>query len=532
MATPLELFDQIKMKPRKITSQHLEYKNFVELGSLGRLRHLRERIVQLELHRLNKSINRNNLNESLVKIQYLFDSLLAKKVFLGSESGKKLSLPLPVYWMKSFSEFGFAINYWRSRILFLLFLLKKALIETGKSFYYLQYIFKNSSYSELKTRESILFHSSFNDKHIFASDDGMMNFGNWYSIRYHPNHELLYLNNCDKFSTQNIRYKTMYVKNYLFPMDIRSYSSFLIKSLLFIILNFLDYNYIRNLRFISLSDEILRLRFENLNKQILPNTVLLSESSGYIYPSWLKFLEQNGVRIQVFNFSSSDNPSLKNESFDFRYPWSMLQWTEVNVIDSYQKVSLARKLGNNSARIEVVGVPFYTDLQHKLTPDLRYISLFDIMCSPEHFGISTLNEVGANNLQIQQEILEMVVEYGLMKNIKIYYKQKRTSNLQVFGAQTIDRIKEAQHQELFEILDSRISTHRLIKGASAVISQAFTTTSLIAKEFNKPSFVVDLSNNLLESDPCLRGLPVINSKSELYKSLDLLFDVRNPEVKI
>ena len=281
-----------------------------------------------------------------------------------------------------------------------------------------------------------------------------------------------------------------------------------------------------------MSDEILRIRFKNTDEDFLPDTVLLSESSGYIYPSWIKYLEKQGVSVQVYNFSTSDSPNVKVEKFDFQYPWPLVKWKDVKVIDQYQKEFLKTNLGNKSANFEILGVPFYSDFSYEISSKTKYICLFDIMFHSKHFGLSTLNEIGANNLQIQQNILEMAVEYGLSRNVKICYKQKRTSDVEVFGSQIIDMIKEARNQGVFELLDPRISTHRLIRGSGAVISQAFTTTSVIAQQYNKPSFVIDLNNCLLAADPCLRNLPIINSKDELYKSLDSVFATFNSEETI
>jgi polysaccharide biosynthesis PFTS motif protein len=526
------LLNQVKTKSTNTTTQLPQYKSFVKSGNLSKLRHLRESIMRFEIQKFSKSMDRDDLNRSLVFLQFIFDSRLAKKVFLRTGSRHRLSLPIPGDWIKIFSEFGYFINCRGSRCLFVVFLIKTALIEIAKSFYYLQYVLKKNFYNELKNRESILFHSSFSEKLIFSPDDKLANFGNWYAIRYHPGKQLLYLNNCSKFSILNPRYKTIFIKNYLLPLNFSNYCAFIVKSLVFVTISFLDYNFIKSLKFISLSDEILRIRFQHLDAKLLPSTVILSESSGYRYPSWLKFLEQQGVRVQFFNFSSSHSPSIKSDELVYQYPWPLLQYNEIKVIDEYQRDFLAKNLGNKLAEIEVTGVPFYTDFHYVMSPETGYICLFDIMFKSEGFGINTLNEIGANDLDVQQEILEIVIDYGLTRNVKICYKQKRDSNTEVFSPQTIGRIVEAQSKGLFEILDPRTSTHQIIKYSSAVISQAFTTTSIIAKQYNKPSFIVDLSNNLIATDPCLRSLPIITSKKDLHKSLDLIFDSFNSEEMI
>jgi polysaccharide biosynthesis PFTS motif protein len=517
------------MKSREITSQNPEYRNFVDSGSLSNLRHLRERIMRIELQKFKQSMGENDLNQSVFFLLNLFNSNFAKHVFLKSQNGHDLSLPIPNDWMPCFTEFGYRINHKRSRFLLLIFLIKKAFIEVVKSLYFLQYIPKKSSYNDIKNCKRILFHSSFNNKHIFSPDVESENFGNWYARSHYSNVHFIYLNSCSKPTVVNPKYKTVYVKKYLLPLDTRKYFQFLIESLVLITVNIFNYNAIKKLRFISLSEEVLRIRFENMDRNLLPETVLLSESSGYIYPSWLKYLEQQGVSVQIYNFSTSDSPKLKLERFDYQYPWPLVQWKNVKVIDQYQKEFLKSSLGNKSTNFEVVGVPFYSDFSYEISSKVRYICLFDIMFSSKHFGLSTLNEIGANNLQTQQDILEMTIEYGLSRNVKIFYKQKRTSNVDVFDRRIIDMITEARNLGAFELLDPRISTHRLIRGAGAVISQAFTTTSIIAKQYNKPSFVLDLSNSLFTADPCLRNLPIISSKNELHRSLDSVFAASNPE---
>jgi polysaccharide biosynthesis PFTS motif protein len=257
----------------------------------------------------------------------------------------------------------------------------------------------------------------------------------------------------------------------------------------------------------------------------------MNESSGYIIPKWVKYLEKNGTNLDFFNFSISDSPIIYDDQIPEFFPWCFLNWDNIKVIDQYQLTFLKENLINVPKQIEITGVPFYTDKHMNLEESNDYVCLFDIRAKPEHFGISTLNELGSNSFNYQEEIIKSMLTFSDMTGIKVFYKQKRYNDVNFLSDETFKMVYQAEKNNTFRLIDYRVSPHKLIKGSLGVVSQAFTTTSIIAKDFNKPNVIVDLSSKLRSNDPCVRGVDIVNDSESLLAWLFQKLQItRYPEI--
>ena len=499
----------------KTKSTSSEYVEFVNNGNLQNIRKLRNEIIELEKIRTYPGENDQNNNIKITLISDLINSKFVLKYFLYKEHKKKMIIAIPERWNQLLSANGMDYKPILSKIAYFLYHIRKFVKEISKSTYYLKPVRLKPFRHIRNSDQKIMLHSSFNDPAIFSNNPKLFCFSNWYIRRYLQESSIFFYTCCVKAKVKNVEFSLIPVKNYLLPI------SFLkqIQLVKYFFVEFLKLasnpKTLAKFNYFQLSDLILTERYKLTDKTLLPSSVLMNESSGYVIPKWVKYLEENGTNVDFFNFSISDSPIIYDDQIREFFPWGFLKWDNIKVIDEYQLTFLKKNLINVPKQIEITGVPFYTDKQINLEETDDYVCLFDIRAKPEHFGISTLNELGSNSFNYQEEIIKSMLTFSDMTGIKVFYKQKRSNDVKFLSDDTFNMVSRAEKNNTFRLIDYRVSPHKLIKGSLGVVSQAFTTTSIIAKDYNKPNVIVDLSSKLRSNDPCVRGVDIVNDSETL-----------------
>lgn len=439
---------------------------------------------------------------------------------------------IPNEWIPIFETNGIDLRPNLSRISFFLYFIRKVSQETLKSIYYLKPI-PHKFFRQTKIfKKKILLHASFNDPAIFAEDPELYCFSNWYSEKYFKGSKIIFYNLCCKNKQDCLNFSLHPITNYLFPISFANQLKLLNYFFLEMAKLFVHFEMVNKFECFELSDRVLTERFRLTDEIFLPDVIIMNESSGYIIPQWVKYLKERGSSLEIFNFSISDSPLVDERQPKDFYPWSLLNWDNVKVIDKHQESYFKNHLLEVPNQTEITGVPFYTDKFFDISQMNEYLCLFDIRAKPNYFGISTLNEIGTNCFDYQEEILKTMIRFSFMTGIKVLYKQKRHTDLDFLNSETLTLVSQAEMVGLFKMIDHRVSPHKLIESSQGVVSQALTTTSLIAKQYGKPNIIVDLSSKLKQFDPCVRGIDIASDTESLLKWLFEKFPPSKlPEIK-
>jgi polysaccharide biosynthesis PFTS motif protein len=337
-------------------------------------------------------------------------------------------------------------------------------------------------------------------------------FPNWYK-KFSNNNKILFLHKCKKI-------KKIKTPDYLYlnklPIKNSSYLKFIFRSIIiyyhaFALLIIGNYK-----ELFCISDLIndLRARITPLN--FIPDVVIFNESNSILRPLYSYTLEARGCLVQNFSFSVSTVVKLQDEQIDF-FPNQLSTWSKQFVFDKYHARYLIEAKPIKEVAIEIINqIPYYTDKNFKLTSNFgKYVALFDVTPLPDHFGSTTLNDVGLNDVILWHEFLLSCIQAAKDLELNILYKPKRSILKSKHGADVLNVIKNLRDNKNFYILDSNISTHRLILNSTAVVSSAVTTPGYIAKQLKKPSVFYSYNEKLSEHDPALREIPVVYSYSQL-----------------
>jgi polysaccharide biosynthesis PFTS motif protein len=111
----------------------------------------------------------------------------------------------------------------------------------------------------------------------------------------------------------------------------------------------------------------------------------------------------------------------------------------------------------------------------------------------------------------------------------VYYKIKRIRGKNIRNQQHWDYIQKTLevHKKNIILIDDKVSAERLIQSADIIVSKPVSTTGLIAKNLNKPSIFFDPTGKIHNSDPALRGIPVLGNKAELMAYMIKIFTIKD-----
>ena len=246
----------------------------------------------------------------------------------------------------------------------------------------------------------------------------------------------------------------------------------------------------------------------------------LFHNSGHIYrPLWTYEAENYGSRI-LFYFYSTNCESIKTR---FGYPiqansWQAMSWPHYLVWNEGQAEFVRRAVGQG-ANIDVVG-PIWFHSSSVQMPSLpqRTIAVFDVQPVRPAFYRTLGLALDYYIPQTANRFLSDIYESGRKCGVKVALKRKRK----------IGRLAHPSYSRFVESLDGSsdfiaidpdISAVRVIEQSTAVISMAFTSTALIARELARPSCYYDPTGIIQKDDRAAHGIEIISGREELDRWL-------------
>jgi polysaccharide biosynthesis PFTS motif protein len=471
---------------------------------------------------------------------YLLTSFAFNRAIANYYASKSIFIfPLNKQWQKIFIEHGIEVNrnfcsfLWKS---FKAILMIKSFID------YFKFLFasileklkhpkkiKSEKYDSLKvyfydiTERNL---PSFNNK-VYEK-----NIITWYKKFFLKDYNMNVLHNVKKFSNKNdfdLGYCFTYNKSLFFPPNIFAEFTNLFWWISLFLKNISNSN--NTVILMGNFNEILKAkRVHDLNDHLDLCAVVFNNSIGSIKPLWAVVLERNHVRVDYCFYACNAEPVDIEGNLPIDGFWAMATWENYYVVDEYQKNQLENQLMYKPSKIVFEAIPWWTDTNSIIpSTNKKTICLFDTILHKNSFIPATINQYGWYKLEVAILYFETVLEVALTLDVNVYYKIKRIRGKNIRNQQHWDYIQKTLevHKKNIILIDDKVSAERLIQSADIIVSKPVSTTGLIAKNLNKPSIFFDPTGKIHNSDPALRGIPVLGNKAELMAYMIKIFTIKD-----
>ena len=250
----------------------------------------------------------------------------------------------------------------------------------------------------------------------------------------------------------------------------------------------------------------------HLKKYIIPNNITKFR------PIWTYQAQQNGVEIITYFYSISSSPIAWDKKYwDYSF-YHLMNWPKNLVMDSLQKEVLDLKVSENSIN-QLVHPIYFTTSNIEINSDKRIkIALFDIdpHVKSQHLGISGYNDYDYDEYAIHESFFEDIIFSPKSNFLKFYIKPKRMRKKSHQLKKYVDLLERLSGFENVEIINPDTSYIYLIEKTDLSISLPFTSTSIVAKNLNKPTVFYDPSGKIALNDPGSFGVEILNMKEGIH----------------
>lgn len=532
----INLLHSFKKRIRfKITRNSI--RGFYNLESNSKLRDIKLITHVLSTNKFNlssKSFSRYifgnaKINAELVLRQFMAASFLyngvdslgiQQSIFISkSKKGKKIIYPLPKHWQFLLCENGYDVNKILSSILWFFYILK-SFFKGLRTFFNL---YRNTFKSVFKIPQKSIFFVDINKKCLpfVFNEKQSKDIVSWYYNKFVNKKEInvIFHNNIDN---TDIKIDSLIVKSgNLFDINgftIKKNIIFLFSSIRILIVAFIDIFRGRWWSALLLSDVIYAQLFKLIPKETISNEYLFSNSSWIYRPLWTYEAEKFGSKIILYFYSTNiEDFQINNKHEEYIKNFSLINWPNYIVWDKYQLNFIERALNDKTNKSIVVLNSYihFSDFPETLpTSQKKVISIFDV--TPYRLSrliqLSDIDEYYTSKIIIQflNDIKFIAEKYGFI----IYYKAKRTNNLNIFDKKYLNWINMAIDNNFMSIHPD-ISAIRVIEASNAIISIPYTSTALIGCYLGKPSVYYDPTENVDKNDRASHGIGILSGKIEL-----------------
>ncbi len=486
------------------------YEEFVSQGKLSLIRRLKIEIslaAREEVLRHHKKAAEAKCFLLQREISYLFNSRLVSKIAFAHQLNVVRKAIIPKEWLKQVEEISEVNHHLRRDYLgegFFRFLL--VLRAIGKVTYYLSiYVCNLPKKSVKKTPQVyVVGHTS----NLFQSaNNEFFDFAHWISLRMGKKRDVCF----------------MLEQEFIQQIVNRSRPRFLAKSLLLTLQEsiYLKKNGIKVVDILSMLDQVFS-RAICLNSSLSDTSIFFTESSGGIRPYWTYGLEWQGVEVGLVNFSNSGIPRLSDGVEQYDSSIILHNWPEIYCCTERQFELISKySFPDINYILKYIGVPWYRDeVTNQIPIEKRYIAVFDFETHKNHFGITTLNDLGYGRESMTEEFLLPIIEIAQKLGLIVVHKPKR-KKISNIDEQSSELMEKLNHYGNYVRLDPQVSPMRAIMDATCVISMPPTTTALIAREVGIPSVYFNPFGQILSGDSALEKIDLVSSHFELENWIEL-----------
>lgn len=243
---------------------------------------------------------------------------------------------------------------------------------------------------------------------------------------------------------------------------------------------------------------------------------IFTESCLSKRPFWTYEVEKQNAKVTLAFFSGFSSLVVKGQT-EFPLEASLYSWKYYQVISKWQQDMIKHSVrAHGEVQIENMGVPWFRDSTYTLPHfDEPILAVFDYQPHVNHFGISTLNELGLSKVDTVVEFLKTIMDLCNVHKIRFLHKPKRNISSALSMPEYVETLKFLATNSLYLRIPEETAPSRLIEKAHAVISLPPTTPGILASEMGVPSVFFDPTNLVHFSDPALSSVPVVGSAEAL-----------------
>jgi polysaccharide biosynthesis PFTS motif protein len=444
---------------------------------------------------------------------------LTKALLICLGGNKRFIYPIPQQWQNIIENYKFSINRFASSFLWILAVL---FFWTYGVFFLFRIIWeilnKKTCKSDNFSRVVFIKDLSVNDYLSYKNNptniitkalkDAPLN-----TLILHDNKQLLkYTLNCNKF-----QYSFLPI---LEPPNKKIIITYFLRSILLIIRSTGKLLLGKWEDSILLKELILANFINIIPKSSLPKLFLFDHSKFVYRPLWTYIVEKKEAKTILYFYSTNNESIILSKSIKrSNAKWSVMNWTNYWVwnVEQFDFVKQLTSFRNN---ITITG-PILTGnilLNDKLNLPKKSVTVFDVQpqrdfkyslfCEPSDYYIPS----------ITNQFLDDIFDIVKSKKATMVYKGKRSIGKLAHYKHRIKMLEFSKEKE-FMIIDSDISPAILCEVSNCVISFPFTSTSLIAKQYGKPTVYYDPTGKIDKLDPAAYGIQIISGRIELTQWL-------------
>ena len=443
-----------------------------------------------------------------ILVDKLIDSMISKKKLIGY---------YPSDMTENINSKDIDINKIASRVLWTCSIIKSVILAFIK-------VFRNFIFSLIfthKNKENSVFFLGFSKNMI---PDNNQKFKNYQSVSWYADYfirdNIKFFFHDNKKKKYEIKYKDNII-NYSYGCkpkikNIFKNIKYLLISIYSIIKSIISLNIYE---LIIMDDYVDYLLFKYSDNKNLSKKYVFEFGSYLRKPLWTYACIEKGILVEMLCYSINDNLTFNKGK---GYLWNkILNWPKYLIWSDQQKNNFHNYNEYKNSEYEIVGLIPLNDIDNnqKITTKKKILSIFDI---PGMKTAKSQHAVAAhewlyyspiNHYNFLMNIGEVAKEYDIQ--IVIKRKKKRYDQ---WGS--LDKRYEIFYKKYNVIeFDRNMSPIKLVEQSDFVISQPFSTPSLIANLLNKPSCYYDPTFDLDQNNDLCHRIELVNGKENLRKWL-------------
>jgi len=523
----------VSNKKKYLSKFRLKYKAYSKLknqNNLGLWRDLKEKfLINPPLDKTSK-FSRLIFGSSfefaeLIIHQYCVDRFLSN--WLGgqileniADHSNLINTPLPNKWIEILTENKFRLNKLSCNIKFFIVIILSLIVNIKfifKVFYnslnYKRLIFNNSVHFVNLKYNNLPPNTIKNNYDLISWYIQSNAFINGITNIYHDVYEKKpFKYNDINIASSNLPIGTCNNKYQLFKFIIWS-----IKSIFFTIFDLLRGNFWHAL---ILGEAAKNKIIELTEIENLSIAYYFPYSSACYRPMWTYAANTKGIGIVSYFYSTFEQPKVNYNNSSQKFEFYLYNWP-ITLVWNERQLNLIQDNCKYKVNASIVGPIWTIDSNEILNKNnLFTIVIFDTQIHKKyyHFGVSTLSDYYEYNINVNLRFLKDIIEIAEMYNINIIHKTKRDiGNRSLNSYERL--LKKIKIKSNYIQYDSSVSPLKLIQIADVVISSPFTSTAIIAKTLNKPSFFYDPVIWVQKNDLASHGIPIIHGFNDLKENI-------------
>ena len=477
-------------------------KELIEKNRLGEIRAFWDKLHKTSFEDLNYNLlDIKNIDKSLN--QYIKQFLLRLNfingyLFFCKFKNINFIYPLPYKILKIIKDSGFKVNFFLSKLLWVLLIFSFVFYSFFLFFYFIFKIFLKKKKKKIEKNIDFCFPN-------LKPNGQLLNLKKWIFNQYKIDNANLYFSEKDAILCNLKKF---------------SYLNFIIwflKSLFFSTIKLFTSSWYN----IFLFPESIKAAIVKYSEYNNPKRNIFLWTNNVYRPLWTLVKSGNNIET-ILIYGGSFDEILLNGKSSFEPDWigtEICTWNKHLVLDNQHKKFIHKKYSIN-IKSEIVKKPLILNNEKiKIELPRNYVSVFAYENNKINLGIGSFTDYEYSNgrkyfhgkliFDFYKDLLDICKK----NNLVLVTKRKRKSKISLKLFDTF--FKNLNKDENFLELDHRGDVLQIIEKSKCCISLPITSTAMLAREVKIPSVFYDPYNWINKNDPSLSNINVLD-----YKSLD------------